>query len=151
MLPLVENAQMTHTMARHFRHSGPRGLVAVALLGLVLGCRDAAAPPLDPALTGRWVQYGTDTYALFVLEKRGNDVTGTFGLGGPSGAASPHPVTGVASLPHVVLHWTEENGRVFRLSLNAILSADGQTLSGNLSVDDEAPGPTMTFYRAPSD
>ena len=142
---------MMHTMGRRLRRSGSRALLAVALLGLVPDCRDMTAPPLDPALTGRWVQYGTDTRALFVLEMRGNDVTGTFGLGGPSGAATPHQVTGVASLPHVVLHWSEENGRVFRLSLNAILSADGQTLSGNLSVDNEAPGPTITFYRAPSD
>jgi hypothetical protein len=121
-------------------------LLGSALL-LATGCRDATAP-VDPSLSGRWIQNGLDTYAQFVLEKRGSRVTGTFASGVVSVVPNPHAVSGTATFGHVVLKWTSEN---YRFTFDATLpSADSNELTGVMIVDGEPPGPTTTFHRVAS-
>jgi len=111
---------------------------------LATGCRDTTAP-LDPSLSGRWIQNGLDTYAQFVLEKRASRVTGTFALGAVTGILDSHPVSGTAVLDHVVLKWKSGN---YRFTFDAILpSADSNELTGVMAVDGGPPGPPTTFHR----
>ena len=120
-------------------------------VALCIGCGSAEGPPLDPALTGRWVESGIDTYAVLTLEQRGSAVSGTFGAGGFGGVATRYKVTGTAHLPHVALRWTEKNGQNYHVLMDATLSADGQTLSATLSVNGESPGLVSSFRRTPLD
>ena len=122
-------------------------LVGSALL-LATGCRDATSPPLDPSLTGRWLQSGLDTYAQFVLEKRGSRVTGTFASGLVSVVPNPHAVSGTATLDHVVLKWKSEN---YRFTFDATLpSTNSNELIGIMAVDGEPFASPTTFHRVTS-
>ena len=119
-------------------------LLGSALL-LATGCRDATSPALDPSLTGRWVQSGLDTYAQFVLEKRGSRVTGTFASGVVTGILQSHAVSGTATFGHVVLKWKSET---YQFTFDATLpSADSNELTGVMTVDGEPAGPVTTFHR----
>ena len=82
-------------------------VMCCAALVLASGCGSLPSGPLDPRLSGTWIQRGTDTYAKFVLQQRGNAVSGTFGLYG-NGSSSVYIVHGTANLPNVVLSWVED-------------------------------------------
>ena len=116
-----------------------------AVLAAPVACDDPTAP-IDPALSGRWLQWGIDSYAQLILEKRGSTVTGTMGYGGFGGTSELFPVRGIAAAQHVVLKWNEAGRAV---TFDAILpSADSNELTGRMSVDGGDPGPLTTFTRA---
>ena len=118
--------------------------VVCALLALSAGCRDTTAPSLDPALTAHWVQNGIDTYAEFVLEKRGVKVTGTYSYRGFAGPSPLYNVSGSALLPRVVLTWKQLDHRI---TFDATLSADTNSLTGHMSIDGQQIESPTTYYR----
>lgn len=107
-----------------------------AALVLASGCGSLPSGPLDPRLTGNWIQHGTDTYAKFVLQQRGNAVTGTYGLYGYN-SSTVYIVHGTANLPSVVLSWVEDTTHV--------------TFYGTLSEDQRSLNfsGTASFQRSP--
>jgi hypothetical protein len=131
---------------RPFRQTHRRALVFCAALALLSGCHDSTAP-LDSALSGRWVQYGIDSYSQFILEQHGARITGTFGtagIGGPIGAPSAEPLSGTSLLGHVYLQW-EQNG--YHTTFEGALSEDMKSLVGRMAFDGQEAGPPATFTR----
>lgn len=138
-------------------------LLSALLLLLGLACRQPTAPlagcsstsattggllPVWPAtVTGCWLQHGVDTYDEFHLVQQGTVVTGTFNACGPVGGCTHDVVSGTASFPHVVLHWTEVSGQQYNLTFDATLTAARDSLVGNVALNGQPPGPTTAFVR----
>lgn len=147
------------------RHASPLAIaVTAALVILAVGCRSATRPTVSatpcvatqprpstwPAnVTGCWIQPSIDTYAEFRLVQQGSLVTGVYLL---CGAIAPctlgYRVTGTASLPNVVLHWTEQNGQTYDETFTATLPPDADSLAGTIAVNGGTPDSTRAFYRA---
>ena len=86
-------------------------VMSCVALALASGCGSLPSGPLDPRLSGNWIQRGTDTYAKFVLQQRGTVVAGTFGFYGIN-SSTVYIVHGTANLPSVVLSWVEDTTHV---------------------------------------
>ncbi len=130
-----------------FLNSTRRMLVSSAMTGVVLlsgvGCRDATAPQSPASVSGRWVgDAGVDTWTELRLDQSGEIVTGVYGTGSANFGGNFFPagsVVGRESGSSVVLE-LDANG--YHYAVRATLSADGQTLSGKMSVNG---GPTSAF------
>jgi len=127
---------------RQFRPTRSYLSICCAALLLASGCGSSPSGPLDPALTGNWVIPGVDTWVQFSLEQRGSKVTGIFGYYSPVSSPDVHLVSGTATLPHVVLMWTEEHSPQ---TFDATLSSDQQSLTGTLN----GGSVSLTFHRQP--
>jgi hypothetical protein len=115
-----------------------------AALALSAGCHDSTAPS-DAALSGRWVQYGIDSYAQLDLQKRGTSVTGTYQFSGIGGPSTPFAVTGTATAWRLLLQWREGDHQIsFDVTLPL---ADPGKLTGRMSFDGRPPGEPTTFVR----
>ena len=116
-----------------------------AVLAVALGCRDVTSP-VDPGLSGRWMEYGIDTYAQLDLEKRGARVTGTYMLGGVFDSSPKYPVLGIAEGQHALLRWKEgQTAFSFEVELP---SPDSDELTGKWIVDGEVVASRVTFTRS---
>ncbi len=131
---------------------------AAALLSFAVGCRSTTAPASVAAcatrtphpstwpanVSGCWVQPSVDTWSEFHLTQQGSVVTGAFAFCGPiNGCAPAYQVSGSVSFPNVVLHWTEENGQTYHVTLDATISAHYDTLAEN----GQPPGPGAYYFR----
>jgi hypothetical protein len=115
---------MTSRLARSTRRLAWAACV-VPVFAAACGGHSATSP--NGALTGRWIQPGTDTYAVLALVQRGAVVTGTFRMYSPVGPPTEaYAVSGRAELPRVSLTWQEGP---YRATFDGVLSADGNTLT----------------------
>ena len=119
--------------------------IALIICGVALvlasGCGSLPSGPLDPRLSGNWIQRGVDTYAKFVLQQRGNAVAGTFGFYGIN-SSTVYIVHGTANLPNVELSWVEDTTHV---TFEATLSDDERSL-----IPSDADGvERASFLRSP--
>jgi len=118
-----------------------------------IACGDhgiAPLPPGDGPLTGKWIEPGVDTWVQLDLSQSSSRVVGYYRLGSANfgnGArlSDPVPVTGTAALPHVILNWTT-NGTAF--TMDATLSADGNSLTGALGPSGQPGASSSRFNRA---
>ncbi len=132
--------------------------VAAALVFVVPGCKSATAPAsvaacathtprpsIWPAnVTGCWIRPSVDTYTEFHLTQQGTVVSGAFAFCGPIGGCAPaYAVSGSVSFPSVELHWTEQNGQTYHITLDATISANYDTLAEN----GQPPGPGAYYFR----
>ena len=128
-----------------FRHVTPPTPGFMMLAALSLGCANPTAPAAS--LSGRWVQYGIDTRAEFVLVQRGTAVTGTYGWCSPNfggGCATPYEVRGTVWFQHVVLRWTEWNVQRYDVTFDGTVAGDTLREASNgqpLAPFVRAPGP----------
>jgi hypothetical protein len=107
----------------------------------------APLPPGDGPLTGTWIQPGIDTWVQLDLSQSGSRVVGYYRTGSANFGGSlsdPIPVTGTAALPQATLQWTENGVR----TMNATLSADGDSLTGTWSLSGQPATPFFRFQRA---
>lgn len=123
------------------------GLSAV-YVAACLGDRGVAPLPRgDGPLTGRWVQPGVDTWVQLDLSQSGTRVVGYYRTGSANFGGSlsdPIRVTGTAALPQATLQWSEGVPR----TMNATLSADGDSLTGTWSAQGFPPTPFFRFTRS---
>lgn len=108
----------------------------------------APLPPGDGPLTGKWIQPSVDTWIQLELSQSGSRVVGYYRTGSANFGGSlsdPISVTGIAALPNVTLEWNE--GHTLR-TMNATLSADGNTLTGTWNLADQPATPFRGFNRA---
>ena len=128
------------------RHVGPTTNGFMILAVVLVGCANPAGPAAG--LSGRWVVFGVDTDAEFLLVQRGTAVTGTFSLCSAMTPCTTHyEVSGTVLFRHVVLRWTEWNVQRYDVTFDATLAGD--TLAGRTAVNGQPPGPTTSFRRTP--
>lgn len=133
--------------ARGNRRSATSLLIgaACAIAVLMGGCRDTTAPT-EGRLSGVWVQSYIDTYARLALEQHEAEVTGTMVYGGVVVPPVSYPVKGIVLGRQAVLSWTRPDGRItFKVT---VPGPDANELSGEMSLNGDAPGPPETFMRA---
>jgi hypothetical protein len=112
-------------------------------------------PPGDGSLTGTWIQPGIDTWTQLDLSQSGARVVGYHRFGSVYfGLRDSILITGTAALPQVTLQWTQyfviaRGTETVRTTVNATLSANGDSLTGTYSVWDSANPPTATFPLEP--
>ena len=108
----------------------------------------APLPPGDGPLTGKWIQPSVDTWVQLELSQSGARVVGYYRTGSANFGGSlsdPIWVTGTAALPQVTLQWTEYGTQ---RTMNATLSADGDSLNGTWGNSGQPPTPFFRFQRA---
>lgn len=115
-------------------------VVCGVALVLASGCGSLPSGPLDPRLSGSWIQSGVDTYDKFVLQQRGSSVVGTYGLYGIN-SSTVYIVHGTANLPNVVLSWVEDTTHQ---TFYGTLSEDQRSLTGSYA----GGASTVSFHRA---
>ncbi len=143
----------TRLQLPRFTFSIRRRVLLAVCVGLcavyAVACRDGLAPlpPGDGPLTGTWIQPSVDTWVQLDLSQSGTRVVGYLREGSaPSGKLSdPIRVTGTATLPQATIQWPE-NG--VERTMNATLSADGDSLTGTWSASGQPPTPFFRFTRA---
>lgn len=124
-------------------------LVALCTL-YALACNDGGIEPLPPGdgpLTGQWIQTGIDTWVQLDLSQSGTRVVGYYRTGSANFGGSlsdPIIVTGTAAPTAVTLQWSV-NG--VRQTMNATLSADGDTLTGTWGTSSQVV-PFAPFHRS---
>jgi hypothetical protein len=104
-------------------------------------------PPGDGSLTGTWIQPNIDTWIQLDLSQSGTRVVGYYRTGFASGGgwlSAPTPVAGIAALPQATLEWSD-GGQV---TMNATLSADGDSLTGTWSRPGQPSAPFRGFHRS---
>jgi hypothetical protein len=127
------------------------GAVLASCAGFTIACKNDGVGPLPPGdgpLTGKWIQPSIDTWVQLDLSQSSTRVVGYYRTGSANFGGSlsaPTWVTGTAALPHVILQWSE-NGAPF--TMDATLSADGDTLSGTWGRSGEPGTPFFRFRRA---
>ena len=132
-----------------------RRIFLSALVGLctvyVAACGDGGVGPLprgDGPLTGTWIQPSVDTWVQLDLSQSGERVVGYYRTGSANFGGSlsdPIRITGTAALPQATLQWTE-NG--VQRTVNATLSADGDSLTGTWSIPGQPATPFFPFHRS---
>ncbi len=122
-------------------------LIFCAALASSASCSDPTAP-LDPTLSGTWVQTGLDTYDRFILQKRGSRVIGSHDAGVVYGPSMLAPVRGAVSGGLVVLKW-EHQGSAFTFTA-PLPAAQAHELTGYMSYNGERAASPETFVRVTS-
>lgn len=132
-----------------------RRVLVSALVGLctvnVVACRDGGIAPLPPGdgpLTGTWIQPSVDTWVQLDLSQSGARVAGYYRTGSANFGgrlSSPTWITGTAALPQATLQWND-NG--VHTTMNATLSADGDSLTGTWSATGQPATPFFRFLRS---
>jgi hypothetical protein len=104
-------------------------------------------PPGDGPLTGTWMQPSVDTWVQLDLSQSGSRVVGYYREGsGVFGGLVMYPIsiTGTAALPQATLQWIDAG----LTTMNATLSADGESLTGTWSAHGQPAVPFRFFQRS---
>jgi hypothetical protein len=143
----LQPPRLTSRITRRVLLSSLVGLCAV----YVAACRGdrgvAPLPPGDGALTGKWIQPSVDTWVQLDLSQSGTRVVGYYRTGSANFGGSlsdPIPITGTATLPRATLQWNDGAAR----TMNATLSADGDSLTGTWSTPGQPPTSFFRFQRS---
>ena len=131
-------------------------LMECLALVLLLGCRNTAEPRScigragpqgDAPFTGRWIQSGVDTWIELDLDQRSAALCGEYSFNSANFGGQHGPVylvNGTADAPQLTLTWNEGNDH---FAMSAMLSSDGQSLSGTVSTNGGPPIVQAPFRR----
>jgi len=133
-----------------------RRVLLSAVVGLCaaydVACHSGVAPlpPGDGPLTGTWIQPGVDTWVQLDLSQVGGRAVGYYRTGsaefrGGPGLTAPIRIAGTVALPQATIQWIDNGGLE---TMNATLSADGDSLTGTWHAPGQPPTPFFRFQRS---